>query len=81
MKIRVYLYASMLMCDLFYDSKMSFNLLAIILNQNKWTRHNYVDWKRNLDIVLTAKWYKYVLNEECSDLPAVNAPRQDVERF
>ncbi|KAH0720370.1 hypothetical protein KY285_005172 [Solanum tuberosum] len=26
---------------------------------------NYVDWKRNLDIVLTSEGFKYVLVEEC----------------
>lgn len=36
---------------------MSFNPIAIILNQNKLTRPNYVDWKRNMDIVLTAEGY------------------------
>ena len=30
----------------------SFSPLVTILNQNKLTGSNYVDWKRNLDIVL-----------------------------
>ena len=60
---------------------MSFNPIAIILNQNKFTEPNYVDWKRNLDIVLTAEGYKYVLTEERPDLFAANAPRADLERY
>ena len=60
---------------------MSFNPLAIILNQNKLTILNYVNWKRNLDIVLTAEGYKYVLTEERPDLPAANAPRLKRERY
>ena len=35
--------------------------LAIIFTQNKLTGKNYVDWKRNLDIVLTAENHKMVL--------------------
>ena len=33
----------------------------VILNQNKLTGPNYLDWKRNLDIVLVADEYKFVL--------------------
>lgn len=33
----------------------------VILNQNKLTGPNYLDWKRNLDIVLVAEEYKFVL--------------------
>ena len=58
---------------LIYDSQMSFNLLAIFLNQNKLTRPNYVDWKRNPDTVLTTEGYKYVLIEELPDLSTANA--------
>ncbi|KAM3216676.1 hypothetical protein P3L10_026117 [Capsicum annuum] len=42
----------------------SFNPLTSILNQNKLEGHNYVDWKRNLAIVLTAEGFKFVLVEE-----------------
>ena len=60
---------------------MSFNSLEIILNQNKLTRPNEVDWKKNLDIVLTAKEYKYVLIEERLDLSAANPPRLERKRY
>ncbi|XP_016541856.1 uncharacterized protein LOC107842490 [Capsicum annuum] len=43
----------------------SFNPLTSILNQNKLEGPNYMDWKHNLDIVLTAKDFKFVLIEEC----------------
>ena len=33
----------------------------MILTQNKLTGENYVNWKRNLDIVLTAENHKIVL--------------------
>ena len=35
----------------------------MILTQNKLTGDNYVDWKRNLDIVLTAENHKIILTE------------------
>ena len=42
---------------------MSYNLINLILTTNKLTRPNYVDWKRNLDIVLTSKELKWVTQE------------------
>ena len=57
MKAKVYLYASIFMYDFCYNSQMLFNSLAIIQNQNKLTKPKYVDWKRNLEIVLTTKEY------------------------
>ena len=45
--------------------KDSFSPLMSILRENKLTGPNYVDWKRNLNIVLTAEEYKYVLTEAC----------------
>ena len=46
----------------------AFNPL-VILKEHKLTGPNYIDWKRNLDIVLTAEEYKYVLTEVCPDKP------------
>ena len=40
-----------------------------------------MDWKRNLDIVLTTEGYKYILTEERPDLSTINAPRVDLERY
>ena len=47
---------------------------AVALNQNKLIRSNYVDWKRNLDIVLTAEEHKYVLTLPCPNFPSIDAP-------
>jgi len=60
------------MQNYFFIGKMtgnSFNPLSIILSQNKLTGPNYVDWKRNLDIVLTAEGFKYVLTSDSLGLP------------
>ena len=47
----------------------TFNPLATILNQNKLVESNYVHWKRNLDIVLTASGYKHVIPTDCPREP------------
>ena len=51
----------------------SFSPLVTILNQNKLTGSNYVDWKRNLDIVLIAEEHKYVLTKPCPSFPSFDA--------
>nr|XP_016498040.1 PREDICTED: uncharacterized protein LOC107816807 [Nicotiana tabacum] len=45
----------------------AFNPLTVILTQNKLEGPNYVDRKRNLDIVLIAEEYKFVLDEVCPE--------------
>ena len=51
----------------------SFSPLATILTQNKLTGNNYVDWKCNLDIVLTAEDHIYVFSTQCPPEPPANA--------
>ena len=55
----------------------SFSPLVTILNQNKLTGSNYVDWKRNLDIVLIAEEHKYVLTKPCPSFPSLDAPLEE----
>ena len=38
---------------------MSYNLINLILTTNKLIEPNYVDWKRNLEIVLTLEELKW----------------------
>ena len=59
----------------------SFSPLVTILNQNKPIGSNYVDWKRNLDIVLTAKEHKYVLTQPCPSFPSLDAPPEEKQRY
>ena len=42
---------------------MSFNPITPILTTNKLIKHNYVDQKRNLDILLTSKELEWVTQE------------------
>ena len=51
----------------------AFSPLATILTQNKLTGNNYVEWKCNLDIVLTAEDNIYVLSTPCPPEPPANA--------
>ena len=44
---------------------MSLSPIAQILSTNKLVGEKYVDWKRNLDIVLTVDKYKHVLTTPC----------------
>ena len=59
----------------------SFSQLVTILNQNKLTGSNYVDWKRNLDIVVTAKEHKFVLNQPCLNFPSLDAHSEEKQRY
>ncbi|XP_075636736.1 uncharacterized protein LOC142608972 [Castanea sativa] len=60
---------------------VSFSSLIVILNQNKLTGPNYVDWKRNLDIVLIVEEHKFVLSEPCLDIPTLDAPSEERQRY
>ena len=42
----------------------AFSPLATILTQNKLTENNFIDWKRNLDIVLTMEDHAYVFTTD-----------------
>ena len=59
----------------------SFSPLVAILNQNKLTGSNYVDWKRNLDIVLIAEEQKYVLTQPCPSFPSLDAHLEEKQRY
>ena len=50
----------------------SFSLVVTILNQNKLIGSNYVNWKRNSDIVLTTEEHKYVLAQPCPNCPSLD---------
>ena len=59
----------------------SFNPLSVILKENKLTGPNYIDWKRNLNLVLTAEGYKFVLTELCPPEPDSHSSKEDVEAY
>ena len=51
----------------------AFSPLATILIQNKLTGNNYVEWKCNLDIMLTEEDHIYVLTTPFPPEPPANA--------
>ena len=59
----------------------NFNPLAKILDENRLSRPNYVDWKRNLIIVLTADKITHVLNTEAPELTLVDATKEQRDAF
>ena len=59
----------------------SFNPLSIILKKNKLTGPNYIDWKRNLNLVLTAHEYKFVLTYVCPPPPDSDSSKEEVEAY
>ena len=70
----------MVMCYSFSNMHPNtFNPLRTILNQNKLVGSNYVDWKRNLDIVMTALGHKYVLTTVPLEEPLPDVPMDQKE--
>ena len=63
------------------SSHTSFNPLSAILNQNKLNGQNYVDWKRNLDIVLTADGYKFALTGPKPQEPGPDSSKEDKDFY
>ena len=59
----------------------SFNPLSVILKENKLTGPNYIDWKRNLNFVLTIEGYKFVLTEICLPTPDCNSLKEEIETY
>ena len=57
----------------------SFNPLVVILKENKLTGPNYIDWKRNLDIVLIAEEYKFLLTQDCPMQPHEGATDEETQ--
>ncbi|CAL5358484.1 unnamed protein product [Camellia sinensis] len=57
----------------------NFNPLSKILDDNRLTGSNYVDWKRNLTIVLTAEKLNHVLTTDPPALPEADATDEQRE--
>ncbi|KAK8676141.1 hypothetical protein V6N13_034195 [Hibiscus sabdariffa] len=55
--------------------------LRSLLEKEKLNGLNFLDWFRNLRIVLKHETKEYVIEEPVPDEPVVNAPRADKEKF
>ncbi|XP_059645969.1 uncharacterized protein LOC132289458 [Cornus florida] len=58
-----------------------FSPLAAILKDNKLTGSNFVNWKINLHIVLTAHEYKFVFTQECPPMPSPDDDQELKEMY
>ena len=56
---------------------MSYNPINLILTTNKLIETNYVDWKRNLDIVLTSEELKWATQEISSFTPNEHSTQEE----
>ena len=59
----------------------TFNPLSIILKENKLTGPNYIDWKRNLNLVLTVEGYKFILTKVCPPSPDNVSSKKEDEAY
>ena len=59
----------------------SFKTLFVILKENKLTGPNYIDLKRNLNLVLTAEEYKFMLIYVCPLEPDSDSSKEEVEAY
>ena len=60
---------------------MTLSPLTTILSQNRLTGENYVDWKRNLDIVLTVDGHKYILTTPCPPKPSNDSTQEEKDAY
>ena len=60
----------------FIMSPSNINLRSI-LEANKLTGSNYIDWLRNVKIVLRGEKLAYVMETPVPPVPAVNAPAEE----
>ncbi|XP_073133349.1 uncharacterized protein [Henckelia pumila] len=55
--------------------------LSMLLTNNQLVGENYIDWKRNLIIVLTAEKHKYVLTEQCPSMPTAESTTAQMQAY
>ena len=60
---------------------ISYNLINLILTINKLIGPNYVDWKRNLDIVLTSEEIKWVIKEISLSTPNEHSTQEEKDNY
>ena len=65
---------------IFVKDIMLYNLINFILTTNKLTNLNYVDWKKNLDIVLTLE-LKWVTQEIAPSTPNEHSTQEEKNNY
>ena len=64
-----------------YTNIMSYNPINLILTINKLIGPNYVDWKRNLDIVLTFEELNWVTQEITHFTPNEHSTQEEKDNY
>ena len=59
------------------DNMKSSNPLSMILDQNRLTGPNFIDWLRNLKVVLASERILYVLNQKPSTTLPIEASQEE----
>ena len=60
---------------------MKLNPLSTLLTQNKLDGDSYVDWKCNLDMVLTTDKYKWALFTPCHAAPTTESSNEQLIEY
>ena len=66
---------------IFVISLMSYNIIKLILTTNKLIEQHYVDWKRNLNIILTLEELKWVTQEIDPFTPNEHSNQEEKDNF
>ena len=61
------------------EPSSTFNPLSVTLKEHKFTGPNYIDWKCNLDVMLTAEEHKFLLTEICPEQPSNEATKEKAQ--
>ena len=60
---------------------MSYNIINLILTTNKLIEQHYVDWKRNLNIILTLEELNWVTQEIDPFTPNEHSNQEEKDNF
>ena len=60
---------------------ISYNLINLILITNNLIGPNYVNWKRNSDIVLTSEKIKWVIQEISLSTPNEHSTQEEKDNY
>ena len=66
---------------IFITNIMSYNLINLILTTNKLTKSNYMDWKMNLDTILTLEKLNQVTQEIAPSTPIEHSTQEKKDNY
>ena len=66
---------------IFITNIMSYNLIDLTLTTNKSTKSNYMDWKMNLDTILTLEKLNQVTQEIAHSTPNEHSTQENKDNY